>query len=87
MLQKQEIEAEKNKAELAMYKAQINPHFLFNTLNTLYGLVITKSDLTESAFVKFSNILKYMYDNTSVEKININNEIEYIRQYATVSIW
>ena len=42
MLQKQEIEAEKNKAELAMYKAQINPHFLFNTLNTLYGLVITK---------------------------------------------
>lgn len=82
MLQKQEIEAEKNKAELAMYKAQINPHFLFNTLNTLYGLVITKSDLTESAFVKFSNILKYMYDNTSVEKININNEIEYIRQYV-----
>lgn len=82
MLQKQEIEAEKNKAELAMYKAQINPHFLFNTLNTLYGLVITKSDLTESAFVKFSNILKYMYDNTSVEKIDINNEIEYIRQYV-----
>ena len=73
MLQKQEIEAEKNKAELAMYKAQINPHFLFNTLNTLYGLVITKSDLTESAFVKFSNILKYMYDNTSREKIYINN--------------
>lgn len=82
MLQKQEIEAEKNKAELAMYKAQINPHFLFNTLNTLYGLVITKSDLTESAFVKFSNILKYMYDNTSIEKIDINNEIEYIRQYV-----
>ena len=82
MLQKQEIEAEKNKAELAMYKAQINPHFLFNTLNTLYGLVITKSDLTESAFVKFSNILKYMYDNTSIEKIDINNEIEYIWQYV-----
>ena len=61
---------------------QINPHFLFNTLNTLYGLVITKSDLTESAFVKFSNILKYMYHNASVEKIDVKSEIEYIRQYV-----
>ena len=46
ILSKQEIEAEKNKAELALYKAQINPHFLFNTLNALYGLVLTKSDKT-----------------------------------------
>ena len=82
MLAHQEVEAEKNRAELAMYKAQINPHFLFNTLNTLYGLVITKSDLTESAFVKFSNILKYMYHNASVEKIDVKSEIEYIRQYV-----
>lgn len=82
MLAKQEIEVGKNRAELALYKAQINPHFLFNTLNTLYGLVITKSELTESAFVKFSNILKYMYDNTAKEKINIRSEIEYIRQYV-----
>ena len=59
ILSKQEIEAEKNKAELALYKAQINPHFLFNTLNALYGLVLTKSDKTESAFIQFSNILKY----------------------------
>ena len=59
ILSKQEIEAEKNRAELALYKAQINPHFLFNTLNALYGLVLTKSDKTESAFIKFSNILKY----------------------------
>lgn len=82
MLARQEMESEKNRAELAMYKAQINPHFLFNTLNTLYGLVITKSDQTESAFVKFSNILRYMYHNASVEKIDIESEIEYIRQYV-----
>lgn len=82
MLARQEMEAEKNRAELAMYKAQINPHFLFNTLNTLYGLVITKSDQTESAFVKFSNILRYMYHNASVEKIDIESEMEYIRQYV-----
>lgn len=82
ILSKQEIEAEKNKAELALYKAQINPHFLFNTLNALYGLVLTKSEKTESAFIQFSNILKYMYSQTTLETIPICNEIEYIRQYV-----
>ncbi len=81
ILSKQEIEAEKNKAELALYKAQINPHFLFNTLNTLYGLVLTKSDKTESAFIKFSDILKYMYVHTTDETIDLQSELNYIRQY------
>ena len=75
ILSKQEIEAEKNKAELALYKAQINPHFLFNTLNALYGLVLTKSDKTESAFIQFSDILKYMYTQTTLDTIPICNEI------------
>ena len=79
ILSKQEIEAEKNKAELALYKAQI---FLFNTLNALYGLVLTKSDKTESDFIKFSNILKYMYAQTTSDLISISNEVEYIRQYV-----
>lgn len=86
MLSKQQIEAEKNKAELALYKAQINPHFLFNTLNALYGLVITKSDRTESAFVKFSDILKYMYNNASAEMIDVGSEINYIRQYVDLQL-
>ncbi len=81
MLLKQEMETEKNKAELALYKAQINPHFLFNTLNALYGLVLTKSDKTESAFIKFSHILKYMYSHATSETIAVDSEIEYIRHY------
>lgn len=82
ILAKQEIAAEKNKAELALYKAQINPHFMFNTLNMLYALVLSGSDKTESAFVKFSNILRYMYAQTHSENIPIGQEIEYIRQYT-----
>lgn len=82
ILSKQEMEAEKNKAELALYKAQINPHFLFNTLNTLYALVLSGSEKTESAFVKFSNILRYMYSQTHSETIPVKQEIEYIRQYV-----
>lgn len=82
MLSHQELEAEKNKAELALYKAQINPHFLFNTLNTLYALTLSKSDRAESAFVKFSNILHYMYAQADRVLIPISDEWEYIRQYV-----
>lgn len=82
ILSRQEIEAEKNKAELALYKAQINPHFLFNTLNTLYALVLSSSDKTESAFVKFSGILRYMYSQSGSELIPAERELDYIRQYV-----
>lgn len=82
ILSRQEVEAEKNKAELALYKAQINPHFLFNTLNTLYALVLSGSDKTESAFVKFSGILRYMYSQSGSELIPAEREVEYIQQYV-----
>lgn len=72
---------EKKKAELALYKAQINPHFLFNTLNTLYGLVVTKSDRAEEAFILFTNQMKYIYSNGSADRVELSSEIEYIEQY------
>lgn len=81
-LARQELAAQRDRAELALYKAQINPHFLFNTLNTLYALVLSKSDRTESAFVKFSNILRYMYEQADREMIPLADEREYIRQYV-----
>ncbi len=73
---------EKKRAELALYKAQINPHFLFNTLNTLYGLVVTKSDKAEEAFILFTNLMKYIYSNGSADKVELCDEIEYINQYV-----
>lgn len=82
ILSRKEVEVEKNKAELALYKAQINPHFFFNTLNSLYGLVLTHSDKAESAFIMFSNILKYMYAHTDTDTIPVSTEIDYIRQYV-----
>ncbi|MBQ7856983.1 MAG: histidine kinase [Alistipes sp.] len=79
-----EMEVEKTKAEIAMYRAQIDPHFLFNTLNTLYSLVVTKSEAAESAFIKFSNLLKYMYINTKQEFIELESEYEYIEEYIAL---
>ena len=80
-LRYKDIEAAKNRAELALYKAQIDPHFMFNTLNSLYGLVISKSDKAEEAFIKFTDILQYMYSNAQSETIEIHKEIEYIQAY------
>ncbi len=80
-LAREEVEYERNKAELALYKAQINPHFLFNTLNTIYGLLITHSDKTEAALERFINLTKYMYNNANLEFISLAEEVEYIEQY------
>lgn len=78
------MEYEKKKAELALYKAQINPHFLFNTLNTLYGMVVLKSEQTETAFIQFINLMKYMYTNPTKEMIPIEEEVEYIREFIEI---
>ncbi len=86
ILVKKDIEEQKNKAELSLYKAQINPHFMFNTLNTLYGLAISKSDRTEDAFVKFIEILKYTYTQVNLELITIGNEIKYIQDYIALQL-
>ena len=81
ILHGQAIESEKNKAEIALYKSQINPHFMFNTLNTLYGLFISKSGNAEDMFIKFTNILKYMYLNAEQDQITFEEEINYIQEY------
>lgn len=80
-LAREKVEYERNKAELALYKAQINPHFLFNTLNTLYGLFITHSDKTEVMLERFINLTKYMYHNANRDFISLAEEVEYISQY------
>lgn len=83
-LARAEMEYERNRVELALYKAQINPHFLFNTLNTLYGLLITQSDKTEVTLERFINLIKYMYNNANREMIPLEEEVDYIGQYIAL---
>lgn len=80
-LAREEVEYERNRAELALYKAQINPHFLFNTLNTIYGLLITHSDKTETTMERFINLTKYIYNNANREFVSLEEEVAYISQY------
>lgn len=81
LLLKRQIESQRDKANLAMFKAQISPHFLFNTLNSLYSLVIGTSEKAEDAFIKFTDILKYTYSSIDKEWVTVEDEAGYISSY------
>lgn len=76
-----ETEQEKTVAELAYLKAQINPHFLFNTLNSIYSLAIIESPATADALVKLSSFLRYVIQESQKEQVSLRNELAYIEQY------
>ncbi|WP_435356697.1 sensor histidine kinase [Emticicia sp. SJ17W-69] len=77
----QQTEREKTNAELAYLKAQINPHFLFNTLNSIYSLAIQKSDETPTAVVKLSGMMRYVLSESSNDFVPLEREITYIQNY------
>lgn len=72
---------EKMNAELASLKAQINPHFLFNTLNSIYSLSLTKSDKTPTAIVKLSSLMRYVITETNKRFVALDREIQYVNSY------
>jgi two-component system LytT family sensor kinase len=80
--QKNEAELEKTKAELSLLKSQVNPHFLFNTLNNLYSLALSGSETTADAILKLSGIMRYLIEmEGQSSKVAASQEIECIRQY------
>jgi len=78
---KDELINQRQSSELALLRSQVNPHFLFNTLNNIYSLVYKKSDEAPAAVMKLSRIMRYMlYDATS-EKVLLEKEVEYLRSF------
>lgn len=69
------------KTELKYLKAQIQPHFFFNTLNSLYALTIKKSDLAPNLVLKLSNFMRYVIYDTSKKKLPLLQEIDHIDNY------
>ncbi|QKJ29793.1 histidine kinase [Mucilaginibacter mali] len=74
-------EAEKANAELSFLKAQINPHFLFNTLNNIYTLSVTNSEHTSDSIMKLSNIMRYVTDEVSEDFVLLQDEINCVNDY------
>lgn len=79
-----ETEQEKTMAELAYLKAQINPHFLFNTLNSIYSLAIVESPATADAIVTLSSFLRYVIQESQKNQVSLHNELTYIDQYIAL---
>ncbi len=65
-------------------RAQLNPHFLFNTLNSIYSLCLQKSDKAPDVVVKLSDLMRYLIYDCEQEKISLDKEIEFIRNYIEI---
>jgi hypothetical protein len=77
-------EQEKLATELSYLKAQINPHFLFNTLNSIYSLAIEKSDKTADAVVKLSSLMRYVIRDAGSNQVPLAKEVDYISDYIAL---
>ena len=74
-------EEEKLHAELAYLKAQINPHFLFNTLNSIYAMALGRSEQTAGAIVQLSSMMRYVLVEAGKEKVPLEKELTYLTDY------
>ena len=75
------LKADKAKAELAMLKIQINPHFFFNTLNNLYGLAVEKSDQAPEVILKLSEMMRYTIYEGKEDFVPLRDEVSYLENY------
>lgn len=76
-----EIEVKKNKTELESLKNQLNPHFLFNSLNSIYSLSTKKSNDTPEAVIMLSELMRYMLYKANDKKVFLKDELQYIENY------
>lgn len=79
--EKNALAKEKNSAELNLLKSQVNPHFLFNTLNNIYSLVYKKSDQALPAIIRLSELMRFMIIDSGADQIALTKELGYIRRF------
>ena len=84
--EKQEIQTETMQSELRFLKSQINPHFLFNTLNSLYALTLKKSDKAPDIVLKLSEMMRYMLYECNEPQVLLSKEVSYISNYLDLEL-
>jgi two-component system LytT family sensor kinase len=80
----QQLAADKRAAELAFLKAQINPHFLYNTLNMLYGLAYGVDKTLAGGLLKLSELMRYMLRETPDGLVDLSQEVEYLDNFLAL---
>jgi sensor histidine kinase YesM len=81
---KQQFQNQQLQAELDLLKAQINPHFLFNTLNNIYTLAYLKSEQAPEMISKLSELMRYMLYEGKEAKVLLSKEIDFLKNYVTL---
>ena len=81
VMRQQERKQKEVEAELAWLKNQINPHFLFNTLNNISSLAQIDGDETQEAIMQLSDLLRYVMYETNKPKVPISGEVEFMKNY------
>jgi two-component system LytT family sensor kinase len=78
---REQLEKEKVTTELTLLKAQINPHFFFNTLNTIYSYTLSDGDVARTAITNLSKMMRYVLYDASGKQTTLSKEIDFIREY------
>lgn len=78
------LENEQLHSELRFLKAQINPHFLFNTLNNLYYLAYTQSPKTPEVVAQLAQMMRYLLEDSNQPTVPLSQEIEFMRSYVSL---
>lgn len=78
---KKELETKTMESELNFLKSQINPHFLFNTLNSLYALTLKKSEKAPEIVIQLSEIMRYMLYECNERRVPLHKEVNYMKNY------
>lgn len=78
---RKELERQTMQSELRFLKSQINPHFLFNTLNSLYALTLKKSDSAPEIVIKLSEMMRYMLYECNEKRVPLRKEVQYVQNY------
>ncbi|GET24564.1 sensor histidine kinase [Prolixibacter sp. NT017] len=76
-----QLQKEKAETELKALKGQINPHFLFNSLNSIYSLALSHSEKTPEIVLKLSDIMRYIIYEANVDRVILSKEIQYLKDY------
>ena len=84
MMRRSERKQKEVEAELAWLKNQINPHFLFNTLNNISSLAQIDGDETQEAIMQLSDLLRYAMYETNKPRVPINGEVEFMQNYINL---
>ncbi len=79
--EKKDLKSQNLQSELKFLKSQINPHFLFNTLNSLYALTLKKSDQAPEIVLKLSEMMRYMLYECNEREVPLSKEINYLKNY------